>query len=238
MIEYNIHASVFSLCASNNLSKKGESTDENISDALCRILRTSISAKAYGAFVEGMHADEYWLRFSYDGVFPKQFLFKMNRFLPSNIRIHDLYRIKHCAPSLFNPIFTYNYAVQIVSSPFNRAICHEPFIHSQSLKGLQKKIDQLSIIFKNIDFYKDSHLEMSHTAHLLMFCFSGNYKPFIALAVFEYLLKDNNDALLNKLMDPMNSLNDSLQNGIPLKGLHLKKIDFAQGLEMDRVELE
>lgn len=83
------------------------------------LLRTSISIVGCGRTDTGVHAKEYYAHFDFEGVFPKNFLHRLNLVLPNDIVIYDIYEVKAKAHARFDAYHrSYEYHISFDKNPF------------------------------------------------------------------------------------------------------------------------
>ena len=84
------------------------------------ILRTKIEITGCGRTDTGVHASQYFIHFDFEGEFPKGFLSRINKFLPKDIVIHELFEVEKEKHARFDAIErSYEYHIVFEKNPFN-----------------------------------------------------------------------------------------------------------------------
>ena len=98
------------------------SVQAEINKALTVILNTNIQVMGAGRTDAGVHAKQMFAHFDCDIDFEiKDLMFKLNRFFPSDIVIHDIFKVKEDANCRFDAISrTYQYHILQKKDPFNK----------------------------------------------------------------------------------------------------------------------
>jgi len=98
------------------------SVQEVLEKALSVLLSTPISIMGAGRTDTGVHAKQMYAHFDYEGVIDKStnLVFKLNSFLPKDVAIYDVFKVKDDAHTRFNAISrTYLYRVSLQKNVFN-----------------------------------------------------------------------------------------------------------------------
>jgi tRNA pseudouridine38-40 synthase len=104
------------------------SVEEATDSALSTILGTPIKLVGCGRTDTGVHASDYYAHFEYSGTFPEAFLRRLNRFLPDDIAIRELYQVPDNIHARFSASDrTYQYQITTEKDPFRTdTITHLP----------------------------------------------------------------------------------------------------------------
>ncbi len=128
MARYCIHL------AYNGLNYCGWQTQPNVSsvqqtleEALSTLLRQKTGVVGCGRTDTGVHAEDFYAHFDIaedDGrLLPQQLPFKLNSFLPSDIRIYDIFRVPDNFHARFDAVArTYQYHVSDQRLPFRQGL--------------------------------------------------------------------------------------------------------------------
>jgi tRNA pseudouridine38-40 synthase len=133
------------------------SVQEVIEMALSTILRVEISVVGAGRTDTGVHASYFMLHFDVENEIKNStiFLHKMNSFLPRDIAVHQLWKVKNDAHARFNAISrTYQYFITTVKDPFST----ETIYRCKPKPDIQKMNDAATILFDYEDFTSFSRL--------------------------------------------------------------------------------
>ncbi|NSW45840.1 MAG: tRNA pseudouridine(38-40) synthase TruA [Bacteroidales bacterium] len=119
-------------------------------------LRENIELVGCGRTDAGVHARQFFAHFDVNIQLDlKQTVFKLNRFLPSNIAVIGLYKVQSYAHARFSAIErTYKYYIQTVKNPFNTKFVWD-FTLFLDMELMNKACD---ILMKTTDFTSFSKL--------------------------------------------------------------------------------
>ena len=100
---------------------KAISVQEVIEKALTMLLRTPIAIMGAGRTDAGVHASQMFAHFDTDVEFDEtNLIFKLNAFLPKDIAIHDVFKVKEQAHARFDALSrTYLYRIALKKNVFN-----------------------------------------------------------------------------------------------------------------------
>jgi len=108
-----------------------------VEHALTTILRQEISVTGAGRTDTGVHASYYMAHFDVDdsttfspALDPEgeQFLFKLNRFLPPDILVHNINPVPADMHARFSAVYrTYHYHISTIKPLYNRTFCHHVY---------------------------------------------------------------------------------------------------------------
>ncbi|TCK68661.1 tRNA pseudouridine38-40 synthase [Winogradskyella wandonensis] len=93
---------------------------ETLEDAISKLLNLDISVTGAGRTDTGVHAAQMFAHFDYNrSIDTKTLMYKLNSFLPNDIAIHDIFRVKDDAHARFHAIRrSYNYKITLVKDVF------------------------------------------------------------------------------------------------------------------------
>jgi len=105
------------------------SVQETVEKAFSTILGRSIELVGCGRTDAGVHAAQYFLHFDFDGKFPQSFLRRVNKFLPADIAIQQVFEVADDAHARFDAIQrSYEYRLFFEKKPFEiNTAWHFPF---------------------------------------------------------------------------------------------------------------
>ena len=97
------------------------SVQEVLEKALSVLLKSTIAIMGAGRTDRGVHAKQMYAHFDFDGVLDNvDLVFKLNSFLPKDVAIHTIFKVKDDAHTRFHAISrTYLYRVSIQKDVFN-----------------------------------------------------------------------------------------------------------------------
>lgn len=99
---------------------KAISVQEVLENALSTVLKTPISVMGAGRTDTGVHASQMFAHFDFnDELSDENLIFKLNSFLPKDIAIHNIFKVKNDAHARFNALSrTYLYRISLDKNVF------------------------------------------------------------------------------------------------------------------------
>lgn len=95
------------------------SVQETIEKAFSTILGKNIEVVGCGRTDTGVHASQYFLHFDFDGAFPLKFINRINKFLPPDIAIRNIFEVNEHAHARFDAVSrSYEYHLGFEKNPF------------------------------------------------------------------------------------------------------------------------
>ncbi|MGC1205167.1 MAG: tRNA pseudouridine(38-40) synthase TruA [Flavobacteriaceae bacterium] len=126
------------------------SVQEVIENALLTLLKDTISIMGAGRTDTGVHAKQMFAHFDYENAFDEtDLVYKLNSFLPDDVTIHAIFKVKPDAHTRFHAISrTYLYRVSFKKNPFtiNEAYYVRQFLDNEKMKAAAK------VLFEYKDF--------------------------------------------------------------------------------------
>lgn len=122
-----------------------------IEEAMTTLLRSEISIVGCGRTDTGVHAKNYVAHFDFEDIEDTDTLvYRLNKMLPSDIAIHDVFRVKDGAHARFDALSrTYNYRLHTRKSPFKTF----SFFYFYGIPDLDILNSAASIILEYEEFY-------------------------------------------------------------------------------------
>lgn len=100
------------------------SVQQTIEEALSTLLRQKVGILGCGRTDTGVHASDFYAHFDQEGELPANLVFKLNSFLPPDIRIFDIMMVKDDFHARFDATSrTYQYHVSNQRLPFKQGLC-------------------------------------------------------------------------------------------------------------------
>ena len=126
------------------------SVQEVIEKALSLILKEKIAIVGAGRTDTGVHALQMFAHFDTDVVFSTvDLVFKLNSFLPKDVAIHKIFKVKEEAHARFDAVSrTYKYRIGLRKNPFN---FDSAYFFSNPL-DVDKMNEATKILFQHKDF--------------------------------------------------------------------------------------
>lgn len=115
------------------------SVQQRIVDGLSMILRTPVEITGCGRTDTGVHARDYIAHFDYEGIFPDDFLKRINKQLPEDIVISAISEVSSTAHARFDATHrAYEYHIVLSKTPFDiDTAYHFPFAKDLDIEKLQ-----------------------------------------------------------------------------------------------------
>ncbi len=134
------------------------SVQEVISQALATILGAEIEVVGCGRTDTGVHASRYFMHFDFEGQFPKEFLRRMNRLLPADIAIRQIFPVSDEAHARFDAILrSYEYRIVLDKNPFETyQAWHFPFFEKLDFEKMQQAARMLLNYSEFLPFCKSN----------------------------------------------------------------------------------
>ncbi len=111
------------------IQPNGMTVQQMIEESMSTILNTEIKVTGCGRTDAGVHAKEYILHFDFGGELPHKFVARLNKFLPKDIVIFDIFEVADDAHARFNAYSrSYEYHLYFGKNPFqNKTMYLYPF---------------------------------------------------------------------------------------------------------------
>ena len=153
------------------------SVQEVIQDALAKIFRKEkMTIAGCGRTDAGVHASQYYAQFSLEEAFDFDAVYRLNRLLPPDIRVHEIFPVREKIHAQHSPISrSYTYHFHTRTDPFIHDIStfvqmELNFEAMQSAVALLKKYNNFRAFCKQPDIYshhqcviKEAFLEINET---------------------------------------------------------------------------
>ncbi len=116
------------------------SVQQTLEEALGLMLRIPIELTGCGRTDAGVHADDYYAHFDFEGAFPEGFLARLNRFLPASIHLKALYQCPADAHARFDATSrSYRYELSLHKDPFRQGtVAYIPFANNSQPALIQQ----------------------------------------------------------------------------------------------------
>ncbi|WP_394798960.1 tRNA pseudouridine synthase A [Blattabacterium cuenoti] len=103
------------------IQKKVSTVEEKLEYCLSKLLKTPINIVGAGRTDKGVHAEQMFAHFDYEKEISKNFVDKLNIFLPNSIRVFNIFPVKKNIHARFDAIKrTYKYYLTRDKNPFNQ----------------------------------------------------------------------------------------------------------------------
>jgi len=118
----------------------GQSVQSTIENSLSTILQQKMDVVGCGRTDTGVHAKQYFLHFELEKAFPKSFLFRLNKILPKDISIRQIFEVADSAHARFDATHrAYEYHLDIHKNPFGiDTAYYYPYAEKMDFKQLQE----------------------------------------------------------------------------------------------------
>jgi len=129
---------------------KDTSVQEVLENALSTLLKTPISIMGAGRTDTGVHASQMFAHFDFNADFDaNNLIFKLNSFLPKDIAIHNIFKVKEDAHTRFNALSrTYLYRITLEKNVFTT----ENVYYIKQQLDVEKMNEASKILFNYKDF--------------------------------------------------------------------------------------
>lgn len=135
------------------------SVQSTLQQALSTILETEIELVGCGRTDTGVHASQYYAHFDFDGAFPKAFLHRINKLLPDDIVIYNIFEVEPNTHARFDAYKrSYEYHVTFIKNPFSiHTTYHYPYTQRPDFDKMQAAA-QLLLAYREFQpFCKSNH---------------------------------------------------------------------------------
>jgi len=131
------------------------------------LLNRQVSITGCGRTDAGVHASEFFAHFDIEELpfMKKDFLFKLNRFLPKDIVIYDLFKVNNDMHARFSAVLrTYKYYISQIKDPFNQQFSY----FFNGLLHVEKMNKAASMLMQFDDFTSFSKLHTQTRTNMCM----------------------------------------------------------------------
>ncbi len=117
----------------------GITVQEVVEKAFSTILRTPISVYGCGRTDTGVHASQFFIHFDFDGTYPREFIARVNKFLPRDILIKNIFEVTPEVSARFDAYHrSYEYHISFQKALFNKeTVFHFPFAKKLDFEKMQ-----------------------------------------------------------------------------------------------------
>ena len=144
------------------------SVQSTLENAFSTILGQAISVTGCGRTDTGVHAQQYFMHFDFEGEFPKTFVKRINKFLPPDIVIREIQQVAATAHARFDATSrAYSYYINLAKDPFRQKTSYfYPFAETTD-PILLKEAAQLLLNYDSFfPFCKTGHDAHTMICHL------------------------------------------------------------------------
>ncbi len=136
------------------------SVQEVIEQAFSTILGAKTEITGCGRTDSGVHASQYFLHFDFEGVFPKEFLKRINKFLPKDIVVKEIFPVNENAHARFDATYrSYIYHIVLDKNPFETDLAwYFPFFENLNF-GKMKQAASLLLAYSAFQPFCKSHTD-------------------------------------------------------------------------------
>lgn len=128
------------------------SVQETLEQAFSTILSAELEVTGCGRTDTGVHASQYYLHFDFDGVFPRAFTQRLNKFLPPDIAVYRIFPVAPEAHARYDAVRrAYQYHLTFRKDPFALETAYYfPFPNRPDFSKLQ---EAANLLLQYEDFY-------------------------------------------------------------------------------------
>ncbi|MFY1046867.1 tRNA pseudouridine(38-40) synthase TruA [Chryseobacterium sp. GP-SGM7] len=146
------------------IQPKDISVQEVLEKALSTILREKIKTTGAGRTDTGVHAKKMFAHFETEQELNNQFPRKLNSFLPADISVKRIFKVKDDFHARFNATFrTYEYYISLEKNPFSQDSAWQ---HWRKPLDIHKMNDACKILFEYEDFTSFAKLHTDNKTNL------------------------------------------------------------------------
>lgn len=116
------------------------SIQETLEDGFTTILGKEIDLSGCGRTDTGVHARQYFVHFIHTAPFPNAFLRRLNKFLPKDISVHQIWEVAPDAHARFDAYHrAYEYHLELRKNPFSQETAFQySYPYPLKLEAMQK----------------------------------------------------------------------------------------------------
>ena len=224
------------------------SVQEVLEKALSTILKANITTMGAGRTDAGVHAAQMFAHFDFEGdISPKDLVYKLNSFLPKDIAVIDVFKVKPEAHARFDALSrTYNYRIATSKNVFDYDFAYEV----QLPLDVDAMNEACNILFQYNDFqcfsksntdvktYNCDIKEAFWTLNSDQLVFTINADRFLRNMVRAIVGTMINIGLgklkpidLNKII--ISKDRSEAGFSVPAHGLYLVKIEYPEGIKLN-----
>ncbi|WP_370391531.1 tRNA pseudouridine(38-40) synthase TruA [uncultured Winogradskyella sp.] len=136
------------------------SVQEVLEKALSTILKSPVSIVGAGRTDTGVHAKQMFAHFDFEGdIARNDLVYKLNSFLPKDIVIYDIIKVKHDAHARFDATSrTYNYRISTSKNAFNYKFAYSVFL-PLDLEAMNKACNIL-LMYNDFQCFSKTHTDV------------------------------------------------------------------------------
>lgn len=225
------------------------SVQETIEQALSILLKQPITVVGCGRTDAGVHASQFFLHFDIENPVDKEKLkFRLNSFLPEDIAIFQIIKVKDDAHARFDAVSrSYRYQISLIKDVFNTDLSlklHEADLDLDQMNKaaeLMMKYDDFKCFSRSKTDVKTYQCDISNASwnkeeDKLIFCITANrfLRNMVRAIVGTLLEVGMNKMNLDQFKNVIES-RDRTKAGasVKAKGLYLTQIDYPKHIFMD-----
>lgn len=225
------------------------SVQETIEQALSILLKQPITVVGCGRTDAGVHASQFFLHFDIENPVDKEKLkFRLNSFLPEDIAIFQIIKVKDDAHARFDAVSrSYRYQISLIKDVFNTDLSlklHEADLDLDQMNKaaeLMMKYDDFKCFSRSKTDVKTYQCDISNAywnkeEDKLIFCITANrfLRNMVRAIVGTLLEVGMNKMNLDQFKNVIES-RDRTKAGasVKAKGLYLTQIDYPKHIFMD-----
>lgn len=146
------------------IQKNAITVQEELQTVMSVLLGGNVETLGCGRTDTGVHAKQFYVHFDYENEIDKdEFIYKLNRMLPSSIAVFNLLKVHHDAHARFDAVSrTYNYFYHYKKDPFNDK--YSVFIFPEL--DMNRMNEAASLLLKYDDFTSFSKLHSDNKTNL------------------------------------------------------------------------
>nr|WP_321236961.1 tRNA pseudouridine(38-40) synthase TruA [uncultured Psychroserpens sp.] len=222
------------------------SVQEVLEKALSTLLKLNITVVGAGRTDTGVHASQLFAHFDIEDTLPENLIFKLNSFLPKDIAVHTIFRVKDDAHARFNALSrTYNYRVSTSKNVFNFDFAYA--LQKPLDVDLMNKACDILLQYNNFQCFSKVNTDVKtyHCKLMLAQCMIDNDELIFTIKADRFL-RNMVRAIVGTLINiglgklELEKLHDIIKSkdrskagfSVPAQGLYLVNVEYPKGIKI------
>ncbi|MEH6536320.1 MAG: tRNA pseudouridine(38-40) synthase TruA [Psychroserpens sp.] len=221
------------------------SVQEVLEKALSTILKQNIAIVGAGRTDTGVHASKFYTHFDFEDSLPENFVFKLNSFLPKDIAIQSIFKVRDDAHARFHAISrSYNYRISTSKNVFNYDFA---FALQKPLNvELMNKACDILLQYKDFQCFSKVNTDVkTYNCKLMLAQWSVNGDELVFTIIADRFLRNMVRAVVGTLINiglgklELEKLHDIIKSkdrseagfSVPAHGLYLVNVEYPKDIK-------
>ena len=220
------------------------SVQQVLEEALSKLLQTDISIMGAGRTDAGVHASQMFAHFDYDKVLDANLVFKLNSFLPNDVAIHNIFKVKDDAHTRFDALSrTYIYKISQQKNVFNYDFAYMQH-HDLDINAMNEACRVL-LTYKDFQCFSKVHTDVkTYYCNVMSAKWSIENQELYFTIKADRFLRNMVRAIVGTMINiglgkmKVESLHNVIQSkdrgeagfSVPAHGLYLTKIEYPNNI--------